>query len=139
MIFKAFCSTLVCRRQQLAGVGLHRSLQYFSDWAGFDHQAIFHDQHMVGHGADHRNVVGDQQVTQAALSLQTLQQCQHLFLNRHIQRTGGLVQHQDVGFDDQRSGNRQPLPLTAGKLMRVAPQQGERIAIGPQPYLPQAS
>ena len=54
------------------------------------------------HGADHVHVVRDEQVAQAAVALQPLQQAQHLLLHRHVERTGGLVQHQHAGSHDQR-------------------------------------
>jgi hypothetical protein len=81
--------------------------------AGFQYLAAFHDQYLVGHCPDHGHVVGYEQVTQAALALQPLQQLEHLFLNCHVQGAGRLVKHQHVGLDHQRPGNCQALALTA--------------------------
>ena len=46
-------------------------------------------------------------------ALQPLQQRQHLLLHGHIQRTGGLVQHQQLRLDDEGARNGQALALAA--------------------------
>jgi hypothetical protein len=81
---------------------------------------VLHHQHLVRHGADHVDVVGDQQVAQALLALQPLQQPEHLLLDGDVERAGGLVEHQQLRLDDQRAGNGQPLALAAGELVRIA-------------------
>ena len=51
-----------------------------------------------------------------------LQQCQHLRLDRHVQRRRGLVGDDEVRFAHQRHGDHHPLPKPAGKLMRILAQ-----------------
>ena len=80
--------------------------------ARFNDLGIAHHDDVVGHGADHRYVVGDEQVTQAFFALQGLQQFEDLFLNRHIQRAGGLIQHQQTRLNYEGAGNGQTLALT---------------------------
>ncbi|MNT47840.1 hypothetical protein D3C72_1845860 [compost metagenome] len=62
---------------------------------------------------DQAQIVGDQHIRQPALLLQPLQQGQHLLLDGDIERTGGLIEHQNIGVHDQCTGNRQPLALAA--------------------------
>ena len=94
-------------------VGMGGLLKYLLHRAVLHHLAIFHDEHVMGHGANHVHVVRDQQIAQLALALQALQQGEHLFLHRHVQRAGGFVQHQHLRAHDQRSGNGQALALPA--------------------------
>lgn len=92
---------------------MSRLLQHLLDTAGLYHLAVFHHHHLMRHGADHVHVVRNQQIAQPQLALQTLQQLQHLFLNGHIQRTGGLIEHQHLGPQNQGPCHRQTLALAA--------------------------
>ena len=65
------------------------------------------------HGADDLHIVRDEQVAQALLSLQALQQGQHLLLDGDIEGAGGLVQHQHLGLHDEGAGHGQALALAA--------------------------
>ena len=49
-----------------------------------------------------------------------LERFQHFYLGGHVQRRGGLIQHQQVRFAAQRHGRHQPLQLPTGHLVRVA-------------------
>ena len=53
------------RRDQLAGVGLLRRLEQRQRLAFFNHIAVFHHPHLVRHGADHAQVVADEEIAQA--------------------------------------------------------------------------
>ena len=77
---------------------------------------------------DDGEVVGDEQVGEAALAAQVDQQIEDLRLDRHVQRRGRLVQQHDLGLQDQGAGDRHPLPLAARELVRVAVAEG-----GPSP------
>ena len=81
------------------------------------------------HGADHVHVVGDEQVAQALFFLQALQQAQHLLLDSHIERAGGLVEHQHLRLHDERARHGQALTLAARKFMRVALQQARVLRL----------
>ena len=58
------------------------------------------------------------------------QQVEDLRLHRHVQGTGGLVQHHEPGPQNQRARHRHPLALAAGELVGVAVGHG-----GVQPHL----
>ena len=68
-----------------------------------DHVAVLHHQHLVGHEAHHRQVVADEDVGQAELVLQVLQQVEHLRLHRHVERAHRLVEHQHLGVERRGS------------------------------------
>ena len=61
----------------------------------------------------------NEQHRQTVLLLQAAQQFQHLRLHGYIEGRGGLVGNQQAGPVDERHGDKNPLPLTAGKLVRI--------------------
>ena len=91
------------RLDQLARIGLLRCREHRLHATLLHDLPILHDQHLMGHGANHVHIVGDEQIGQTTLLLQPLQQGQYLLLNGDVERTGGLVQHQDLGLHDERS------------------------------------
>ncbi len=64
--------------------------------------------------------MGDEQQSDAQALLQLGQQVQHLGLHRHVQRGDRLVTDQYLGLRGDRPGDRHPLPLPAGELVRTA-------------------
>ena len=88
-----------------------------------DQRAEVHHADPVGDVPDHREVVGDDQVGQAELVLQVLQQVDHLGLHRDVQRGHRLVGDDQVRVDRQRPGDADALPLAAGELVRVLAQR----------------
>ena len=108
--------------------------------SGFHHFTRLHHHHLVSHGPDHVHIVGDEEIAQATFALQPQQQLDHLFLNGHVQRRSGFVEHQQLGLDDERSRNRHALALPTGKLVRIALQPGGKRftrQVGQQPHLAQ--
>ena len=101
-----------------------RRIQHVAHGAAFHHLAVFQHQHLVRHGADDVDVVGDEQVGQAALFLQALQQGQHLLLDGDVEGAGGFVQHQQFGFDDER-------PRQGDALLTLASTDGKFTASVP--------
>ncbi len=69
---------------------------------------------------DHCQVVTDKQIRQIVLLLQTAQQFYHLALHGAIQCRRWFVEQDQLGLEHQCPGNRDPLPLAAGELVRVA-------------------
>ena len=69
--------------------------------------------------ADHAEVVRDQQVGKLALGPQPGDQLQDARLGADVERAGRLVKDQQPGLDAQRAGDRDPLALAAGELVRV--------------------
>ena len=90
----------------------------------FDGFAVPHDEHVVAHPLDDREIVPDEQVGQIQFALQIREQVEHARLDRDIQRRSRFVEDQQVGFGGQRAGDAHPLTLSAGQLVRVA--RGER-------------
>ena len=82
--------------------------------------ALVNDGDPVADEADHRKVVGDEQVGQIPLLLQLGQQVQHLGADGNVQRGDRLVCDDEVRFHDQRPGNADALTLTAGELVGEA-------------------
>ncbi len=74
--------------------------------------------------------MGDEQIGEAELLLQTHQQVQDLSTDRDIKRRDGLVANQKLGFERERPGNPHALSLTAGKLMGE-PVEGRRAQPDP--------
>ena len=85
--------------------------------ASFDHVALLHDHHVVCHGLDHVEVVGDQQHGHVPLPLFLAQQFEDLRLHCHVERGGRLVRDQQVRLIGQRHGNHHALALSAAELV----------------------
>ena len=65
-------------------------------------------------------IVGDEQVGEAELLLQVLQQVDHLRLDRHVERRHRLVADDQLGLDGERAGDADALALAAGEFVREA-------------------
>ena len=83
--------------------------------------AEVHDRDPVADVLDDAHVVGDEQVGQAELALEVLQQVEDLRLDRHVERRDRLVADDEVGLEDERPGDPDALALAAGELVRIAP------------------
>jgi hypothetical protein len=107
--------------------------------AAFDHRAAVHHQHALHGVGHHAQVVADQQQAHAVLAHQFGDQVQHLALDGHVQRGGGLVGDQQVGPAGQRDGDHHALALAARELVRVGveplarPAAAARAAAGAAP------
>src|SRR5699024_5245938 len=75
-------------------------------------------QHADGIGdlAYHRKIVRDEDIGQAQILLQLIQQADDLGLHRDIQSGDSLIQNHEFRFDDKRPGNRNALALASRKL-----------------------
>ena len=65
-------------------------------------------------------VVGDEDEGDADLALHLLQLDLHLLAQLEVERAERLVEQQHLGPVDQRPGQRDPLPLAARELVRLA-------------------
>ena len=70
---------------------------------------------------DHRQIVRDEQISQAHFGLQIFEQVDDLRLNRHIKGRHRFVTHDQFGRHGQSTGNADALALAARKLVRKAP------------------
>lgn len=94
--------------------------------AGFDDAAGGHDRGMVGHLADHGQIVRDEEVGKPQLPLQVAQEVDHAGLDRDIERARGFVADDERRFQNNRAGEGDPLFLATRKLMRVTVERGGR-------------
>ena len=116
------------RRQQRLGVGMQRVAEQLARRRQLDQAAGAHHGDAVGDVVDHGEVVRDEQVGEAELLLQVLQQIEDLRLDRHVERRHRLVADHHVGPQRQRAGDADPLALAAGEGVRVA---AEMAAVEP--------
>ncbi len=76
--------------------------------------------HPVGDVADDVQVVRDEDVGEAELLLQVLQQVQDLRLHGHVERGDRLVADDQLRVDRERARDADPLALPARELVREA-------------------
>ena len=86
----------------------------------FHDAALVDDCDAVRNVAHHREIMGDEQVGDAALLLQAAQQVEHLGADGHVQSADGLIGHDEFRLHDERTGNADALPLAAGKFVGKA-------------------
>ena len=91
---------------------------------GLDDAALAHDRELAADVGDHGEVVRDEQVGEAAPPAQVDQEVEDLGLDGDVERRGRLVEQDDLRLQDQRPGDRDPLALAAGELVRVAVAEG---------------
>jgi hypothetical protein len=96
-----------------------REAGYGSGWTGFDDVTEIHDGDAVAEMFDHGQVMGDEEVGQAALFLEVLQEVDHLRLHRDIERADRFVTDDESGFHREGTGNANALALAAAELVRV--------------------
>ena len=94
----------------------------------FNHTALPHHGHAVGHLGHHVEVVGDEKQCQSALVAQTAQQFQNARLHRDIEGRRWLIGNEQGRVTGEREGNHHALFLSAAQLMRIA--LVDRLRIG---------
>ena len=99
---------------------MRRPLEHLVHVADLDDPAEIHHRDPVGDVAHHRQIVRDEQVRQAELGLQPLEQVDDAGANRHVERRHGLVEHEQLRLERQRARDADPLPLAAGERLRIA-------------------
>src|SRR5206468_7834808 len=82
--------------------------------------AEIHYRHARGDVLHHREIVCDEDVGEAELALQVLQQVDHLRLDRDIERRYRLVAHDEARLDRERPRDADALALAARELVRIA-------------------
>ena len=87
--------------------------------APLDDASEVHHRDVMREVLDHREVVGDEQVGNAELALQLLEQVEDLRLHRHVECGGRLVTDQQFGLHGKRPRDCDALALAAGKLVRI--------------------
>ena len=84
------------------------------------HLAEVHDQDAVGDVADDVEIVRDEQVGEAELLLQVLEQVEDLRLHGDVERGHGLVADDQLRVGGEGPRDADPLALPAGELVREA-------------------
>src|SRR3990172_8203797 len=69
---------------------------------------------------DCTEVMGNEEVGKTLHSLEAFKQIHNLGLNGDVERRNRLVRNDEIRCNGQSPGNSNSLPLSAGKLMRVA-------------------
>ena len=121
-------------REQGMGVGVHRLREQPLRRGALHDLAQVHHRDVVAHMAHHRQVVGDEQVGEAQLLLELVEEVQHLGLDRHVEGGYRLIEHQEAGIEGQRPGHADALALPAGELVRVAVDDAGIEADQPQQF-----
>ena len=106
-------------RQQGLGVGVHRPLVQLLGRRDLDDLPQVHDRDPVRDVPDHAQVVGDEDVGQAQLVLQVVEQVDDLGPDGHVQGRDRLVGDDQPGIQGQGPGHADALALPAGELVRV--------------------
>ena len=115
------------RAHERLGVGVLGALDHVRGRALLDHPAEVHDRDPVAERPGEAEVVGDEQQRQLALPLELEQHGEDLRLHRDVEHRDRLVADQPVGLEHERRGDRHPLALAAGELVRVALAEALRI------------
>ncbi len=76
--------------------------------------------------SDYRQIVGDEDVGEAELALEVLQQIDDLCLNGDIERRHWLVQDQQSRLQRQCPRDADPLALTTRELTRISSNEAAR-------------
>ena len=106
--------------QQRLGVGVQGMAEDGLVAAQLHHLAQVHDGHPVTDVLHHAQIVADEEICQAQLLLQVLQQVQNLGPDGHVQGGHRLVADDQLGLCGQGPGNHDPLALAAGELVGIA-------------------
>ena len=107
------------RRQQALRVRVLRGRVQLAHGRAFDDAAGIHHGHAVTELGHHAEVVRDHQDAHAQLVAQAAQQVEDLRLQRHVERGGRLVGHQQLRLADQRHRDQHALAQAAREFVRV--------------------
>ena len=105
-----------------------RLIEDFAHGALLADDAAVHHEDAAAHAGDHAQVVGDHDDGRVGALLQVVQQIQHLGLNGHIQRGGGLVGDDQLGLAGDGRSDHHALAHAAGELVGVLLQA--RLGVG---------
>ena len=104
---------------QAPGVGVARVAKDLVARAHLDDLAEIHDGDAVGDVFYHRHVMRDEEIGDAELALQFLEQLQHARLDRHVKRRHAFVGDDQLRPQRERAGDADALPLAAREFVRV--------------------
>ena len=108
------------RREQGLGVGMQGLLVEVRRAGDLGDDAEVHDRHAGGDVLDDREVVGDEEVGEAELLLEVLEEVEDLGLDGDVEGRDGLVAEHQLGPQGEGAGDADALALAAGELVGVA-------------------
>ncbi len=111
-----------------ARIGLARRFENLPYSPEFHNLSPLHDHDVIGKIADHRQVMRDEDEGEADFTAQLVKKCNNLRLDRHVERRDRFIADDELRLQRQRAGNRDPLPLATGKLMRITAHMFRREA-----------
>src|SRR6478735_7430515 len=89
-----------------------------------DDAAEIHDRDAVADMLHHTEIVADEEIGQAEITFEFQEQIDDLRLNRDVERRDRFIADDELRVDRERPRNPDPLPLTAGKLVRIPAAKG---------------
>ena len=110
------------RRQQRLRIWMERIAVQLVAIGKLHHTAKVHHGHTVADVLDHAQIMRDEQIGETLFLLKLAHQVEHLRADRYVQRGHRFVADHQIRVQDQRTGNADSLPLSAGKLVREAVQ-----------------
>lgn len=96
-----------------------RRRQHLGDRAALNGSAVAQHDHLVHHLRDHGEVVADEEQRHPALTDESVEERQHLGLDRHVERGRRLVGDQETRSSGEGDGDGDALSLSAGQLVRI--------------------
>src|SRR5712692_4975329 len=120
MCWLFYCLQVEGRRHERARVRRPGLLEDARGRTVLDHHAVTHDEDLVGERPDDTEVVADEEVGEAVTALQLSEEIHDLPLDRHVQRRGRLVEHDEARLQHQGPRDRDALALAARELVRVS-------------------
>jgi hypothetical protein len=102
-------------RVRVRRVGIH-----FLHAAHFNDSAEVHDRDLISDVPDDGQIVRDEQIGDAELTLQTGQKVDHLGLDRDVERAHWFIANDQIRADSDRPGDPDPLALPPAELPRVS-------------------
>ena len=87
---------------------------------GFDDFAAIHDEHVVADVLDHGEIVRDEEVGEAELLLEVLEEIDDLRLHADVERADRFVADDESRLHGERAGDADALALAAAEFVRVA-------------------
>ena len=110
--FAAFAE-LRDRTHQPARIGVLRRVDHVFDRADLGEAPCVHDGNPVGGFGDNAHVMGDQHHRGPVLARKLPEQFDDLGLDRHVERGGWLIRHDQAGPRAKRERDHYPLPHAA--------------------------
>ena len=112
--------------EQRLGVGMVGRVVEILDRTFLDDAPEIHHRDPVTERTHQIEVVGDEEIADAEPSLEVAEQVDHLHLRGDVQRAERLVEHQELGFGGQGSGDGRTLQLAPRDLAGTPAGEGRR-------------